>query len=93
MPFAFMEQGVAMLASVLNSDKAVEMNISIVRAFIALRQFALNYKDLADQVTEIRRTVQNHDEQLNKIYQAIEYLLVEKETQQTWEDRKRIGFK
>ena len=51
------------------------MNISIVRAFIALRQFAMNYRDLADQVAEIRRTVQNHDEQLNKIYQAIEYLL------------------
>lgn len=55
-----------MLASILKSDKAVEMNIAIVRAFIALRQFALNYKDLADQVAE---------------------------TQQTWEDRKRIGFK
>lgn len=94
MPFAFTEQGVAMLSSVLNSDRAIEMNIAIVRAFIALRQFALQYKDLADQIQEIRDTVNNHDERLDKIYGVIEGILTEKAAeQQAWEERERIGFK
>jgi phage regulator Rha-like protein len=92
-PYAFTEHGVTMLASILKSEKAVEMNIAIVRAFIALRQFALQYKDLADEVQEIRETVENHSEQLTKIYAAIETLLTEKETQKTWAERERIGFK
>ncbi len=58
-PYAFTEHGVTMLASILRSEKAVKMNIAIVRAFIALRQFALNYKELADQIQEIRQTVDN----------------------------------
>lgn len=82
-----------MLASVLKSDKAVEMNIAIVRAFISLRQFALQYKDLADQIQEIKETVENHNEQLSKIYDAIENLLKEKETEKSWQERPRIGFK
>lgn len=92
-PYAFTEHGVTMLASILKSEKAVQMNIAIVRAFIALRQFALNYKELADEVQEIRQTVENHSEQLSKIYAAIETLLTEKEAQKTWAERERIGFK
>lgn len=92
-PYAFTEHGVTMLASVLKSEKAIEMNIFIVRAFIALRQFALQYKGLADEIQEIRLTVDNHSEQLGKIYAAIETLLTEKETQKSWEERERIGFK
>ncbi|MBS1663225.1 MAG: ORF6N domain-containing protein [Bacteroidetes bacterium] len=92
-PYAFTEHGVTMLASILKSDKAIEMNIFIVRAFIALRQFALQYKDLADQIQEIRRTVESHNEQLVKIYGAIETLLAEKEAEQSFADRERIGFK
>ena len=92
-PYAFTEHGVTMLASVLKSDKAIEMNIFIVRAFIALRQFALQYKELADEIQEIKRTVTNHGEQLGKIYVAIEALLTEKEEQKSWEERARIGFK
>jgi len=92
-PFAFTEQGVAMLSSVLNSDKAIEMNIFIVRAFIALRQYALHYRDLADEIQEIRQTVESHSEQLVKIYGAIETLLIAKEAQESFADRERIGFK
>lgn len=73
MPFT--EHGVTMLASILKSDKAVKMNIEIVRAFIALRQYALHYRDLADEIQEIRQTVESHSEQLVKIYGAIETLL------------------
>src|SRR6202000_3559194 len=77
-PYAFTEHGVTMLASILKSEKAAEMNIAIVRAFIALRQFALQYKDLADEVQEIRETVENHSEALTKIYAANEALLTAK---------------
>ncbi|HEY4063467.1 MAG TPA: hypothetical protein VGM30_16285 [Puia sp.] len=69
------------------------MNIAIVRAFISLRQFALQYKDLADQIQEIKETVENHNEQLSKIYDAIENLLKEKEDEKSWQERPRIGFK
>jgi hypothetical protein len=92
-PYAFTEHGVTMLASILKSEKAVKMNISIVRAFITLRQFALNYKELADQIQEIRATVDDHTDQLTKIYGAIESLLAEKENEKHWDDRERIGFK
>ncbi len=91
--YAFTEHGVTMLASILKSDKAVKMNIEIVRAFIALRQYALHYRDLADEIQEIRQTVENHSEQLVKIYGAIETLLTEKEIQKSFSDRERIGFK
>ncbi len=55
MPFAFTEQGIAMLSSVLNSEKAIAINIAIMRTFVSLRQFALNYKELNDKITEIEK--------------------------------------
>lgn len=93
LPFAFTEHGVTMLASVLKSKKAIKMNIAIVNAFIALKQFVLNYKDLAIQINEIRQNVTSHSEQLNQIYDAIENLLDDKEEEKTWKERPRIGFK
>jgi len=69
-----------------------EMNIVIVRAFIALRQFALNYKDLEAQIQSIWLTVSSHDEQLKMIYSAIESLLAEKDKQKSWEEREMIGL-
>ena len=92
-PFAFTEHGVTMLASVLRSEKAIKMNIAIVRAFIALRQFAINYKDLAERIKELRGTVDNHNGQLNQIYDALENLLDDKVSQKKWQERERIGFK
>jgi len=97
LPYAFTEHGVTMLAAVLKSDKAIAMNIAIVRAFIALRQFALNYKELAEQIMELKQTVGNHNKQLNQIYDALENLLDDKVDktihQKMWENRERIGFK
>lgn len=97
LPYAFTEHGVTMLASVLRSEKAINMNIAIVRAFIALRQFSLNYKDIVYQVNEIRRTVSSHSEQLNQIYDAIENMMDEKagmaEAEEKWRSRERIGFR
>lgn len=97
LPHVFTEHGVTMLASVLRSDRAIKMNIAIVRAFIALKEFALNYKDLAGQINTIRQTVSSHNEQLNQIYDAIENMMDEKEEKKEqkrlWKERERIGFK
>ena len=93
LPFAFTEHGVTMLASILKSEKAVKMNIAIVRAFIGLRQLAINYKELAEQFGELRSRIGEHDVQLNQIYDAIENLLEEKSEKKSWDERERIGFK
>jgi hypothetical protein len=93
LPYAFTELGVAMLSSVLNSSKAIQMNITIMRAFVTLKQFALNYKDLTEKINELREKIDGHDVQLNQIYDAIEGLLDDKTEQKSWKDREKIGFK
>ena len=85
-PFAFSEQGVAMLASVLRSSKAIEVNIQIVRAFIYLRQYALTYKDLADRLAELEGG-------FTDVAQAINYLIQKDKQEIEQKERKRIGFK
>jgi len=96
-PFVFTEHGVTMLASVLRSERAVNMNIAIVRAFVALRQMILQHKDIAEQLSQLRNElygrIGEHDTQLNAIYDAIENLLDEKAEKRNWEERERIGFK
>jgi phage regulator Rha-like protein len=92
-PYAFTEHGVTMLASVLRSEKAVNMSIAVVRAFIALKEYAIRQHSLTDQLQEIRDRLGEHDVQLNSIYTAIENLLDEKADQKNWQDRPRIGFK
>jgi phage regulator Rha-like protein len=93
LPFAFTEHGITMLASILKSRKAIKMNIAIVRAFVALKELALNYQELSDQIKDIRKSVANHSDQLSQIYYAIENMLDEKEEKKSWKDRERIGFK
>lgn len=93
LPYAFTEHGVSMLASVLRSEKAVQMSIAVVRAFIALKQYVVRQDGISQQLQEIRDRLGEHDVQLNSIYEAIENLLDEKVDQRNWEDRERIGFK
>jgi phage regulator Rha-like protein len=101
MPFAFTEHGVTMLASVLNSDKAIVMNISIVRTFVAMRHFANSHKDLFEQISDLREEMKTrlgeHDTQLAAIYDALENLLDKKQEEndikENWKKRERIGFK
>lgn len=93
MPYAFTEQGVAMLSGVLNSDKAITMNIEIMRAFVAIRKVLLRQNDIKVQLQEIKDRLGEHDVQLNQIYDAMENLLDEKAVQRKWEERERIGFK
>ena len=93
LPYAFTEHGVTMVASILKSKKAIQMNIAIVRAFIELKQFALNYRELADQIKDLKAITGSHTQQLNKIYEALENMLDEKLVEKKWEERERIGFK
>ncbi|MBL7745590.1 MAG: ORF6N domain-containing protein [Chitinophagaceae bacterium] len=93
LPYAFTEQGVAMLSGILNSDKAIAMNIAIMRAFVEIRRILLQENDIRTQLKEIKERLGEHDAQLSQIYDALENLLDEKAGQRKWEERKRIGFK
>ena len=93
LPYAFTEQGVAMLSGILHSDKAINMNIAIMRAFVEIRRIVFKQNDLKEQFREIRERLSEHDVQLNHIYDAMENLLDEKAAQRKWEERERIGFR
>ncbi|UKT62635.1 ORF6N domain-containing protein [Pedobacter mucosus] len=93
LPYAFTEQGVAMLSGVLKSDKAINMNIAIMRAFVDIRKILLKQSNINDQLTEIKERIGEHDVQLNELYDAMENLIDEKIAQLKWKDRERIGFK
>jgi hypothetical protein len=89
-PFAFTEQGVAMLSSVLNSEKAILVNISIMSAFVLIRQYALNHKDLTDKLKELET---KYNKQFKDVYEAINYLLQKSKQETDQKKRKRIGYK
>jgi hypothetical protein len=93
LPYVFTEQGVAMLSGILNSGKAISMNIAIMRTFIEIRRLSLSQIDLKSQLRNIMDRLGEHDVQLNQIYDAMENLLDENNAQKKWEDRERIGFK
>jgi len=92
-PFAFTEQGVAMLSGILNSDKAISMNIAIMRAFVEIRRILVKENNLKEQLEQIKNHLGEHDSQLNQIYDAMENLLDEKGSERKWNKRERIGFK
>jgi len=93
LPYAFTEQGIAMLSGILNSDIAINMNIAIMRAFVAIRRLMIQPMDIKQQLTEIKERLGEHDSQLNEIYEAMENLLDEKIAQKRWDERERIGFR
>jgi ORF6N domain len=86
LPFAFTEQGVAMLSSVLNSEKAIAVNIAIIRAFVTFRQFNLTYAELKDRIEEI-------ESQFPDIYKALNYLVDKDKIAIQTEERTKIGYK
>jgi hypothetical protein len=90
LPFAFTEQGVSMLSSVLKSDKAINMNISVMRAFVFIRQYALTHKDLTEKLKELGS---KYNKQFKDVYEALNYLLQKDKQQQTQSAPKRIGYK
>ena len=94
LPYAFTEQGVAMLSSVLNSERAILVNIQIMRAFTKLREILLTHKDLAKKIEEIEkksaRKFGEQDKKIRIIFEAIKRLLTPSEPPE--EKRPKIGF-
>jgi flagellar capping protein FliD len=83
-PYVFTEQGVAMLSSVLRSDKAIQVNIAIMRAFVMMRKYAMNFKDLKDKLDELEA---RYDHKFEDIYEVLDQLL------SPTNERKEIGFR
>jgi hypothetical protein len=75
-PYAFTEQGVAMLSSVLHSDRAVAVNIAIMRAFVRLREILSTHKDLAAKLEKMERKLGEHDEHFRVVFDAIRQLML-----------------
>ena len=74
-PYVFTEQGVAMLSSVLNSERAIQVNIAIMRAFVKLRQILSTHKELAHKLDELERKIEKHDVEIRSIFEAIRQLM------------------
>jgi len=87
MPYAFTEQGVAMLSSVLKSERAVKVNIAIMRAFVNMRRMLETNRELARKFSELERRVGKHDEEIGAIIEAIRQLMAPAE-----KPRREIGF-
>jgi len=86
-PYAFTEQGIAMLSSILNSDRAIRVNIAIMRAFVKLRQMLETNRELARKFSELERRVGKHDGEIAAILEAIRQLMTPPEKPQ-----REIGF-
>ena len=86
-PYAFTEQGVAMLSSVLRSKRAIHVNIAIMRAFVKLRGIISTHKELAHKLSQLERKIENHDKEIQAIFEAIPQLMVIPE-----KPKRRIGF-
>ncbi len=87
-PYAFTEHGVAMLASVLNSDKAIKISIHIIKAFVKLRNVISAHKELAYKLKELERKTEKHDTEIHAIFEAIRQLMKPPE-----QPKRRIGFR
>jgi hypothetical protein len=88
-PYAFTEHGVAMLSSVLSSQRAVALNILIIRAFVRLRGYLATHQDLARKLEDVERTQQTHGAHIQQIYDCIDRLLEPPPEP----SRRRIGFR
>jgi hypothetical protein len=89
-PFAFTEQGVAMLSGLLNSDLAIQMNIAIMRAFVMIRQWALTYQELSDKLSDLEKL---HNQKFNDIDQVLKYLLQKDHSKTQQAQREQLGYK
>jgi hypothetical protein len=90
LPYAFTEQGIAMLASILNSPRAIETNIFIVRSFVFIRRFAISHSELFQQLKNLEK---KYDKQFDDVFEAINYLLKKDNLEKQIESRKKIGYK
>jgi phage regulator Rha-like protein len=87
-PYAFTEQGVAMLSSVLRSKRAVQVNIAVMRAFVKLREFLSTHKEFAHNLARLEKKIEQHDDEIKLIFDAIRQLMSPLEIK-----KKKIGFR
>jgi phage regulator Rha-like protein len=92
-PMVFTEQGVAMLSSVLNSERAIQVNIRIMRIFTGMRDMLLAHQDLVQKIKEMDKALSDHDEKILLIFEYLKQLEQEKQQQADQAGRGRIGFK
>lgn len=85
LPFAFTEHGILMLSSVLNSEKAIEVNINIMRTFVLIRNYALTYQELSERL-------KNLEGNYSDVYEALNYLMKKDKISKIQIDRKQIGY-
>ncbi|MHB1546202.1 MAG: ORF6N domain-containing protein [bacterium] len=88
LPYVFTEQGVAMLSGVLNSDRAIQVNIAIMRVFVRLRGLIESNKELARKLNQLELKVERHDDEIKAIFDAIRQLMAPPE-----KPARKIGFK
>lgn len=87
LPLAFTQEGVAMLSGILNTSRAIRVNIAVMRAFVKLRETLMLRKDLALKLDRLERKIETHDEQIRSVFEAIRELMTVPE-----EPKRRIGF-
>lgn len=92
-PMAFTEQGVAQLSSVLNSGRAIQVNIQIIRLFTKMRNLLLSHHELFLKIEKMEHLLTNHDEDIAVLFDYLKKLLNEDKQQKSQETRKRIGYK
>jgi len=88
LPYVFTELGAVMLASVLNSKRAIDMSIFVVRAFIKMRKIISSYKDILKKLNEFEKKIKEHDEKIEIVFKVIKEMLIPQEVKK----KKRIGF-
>ena len=87
LPYAFTEQGVAMLSSVLRSKKAIQVNIAIMRVFVRLKEITSTHKALARKLEQLERKIEKHDQEIHNIFEVIRQLMTPLE-----KPKRHIGF-
>lgn len=92
-PFAFTENGVAMLSSVLRSRQAIDMNIAIIRTFTLIRKAIFQHGDLQQEIAAVKARLTDHDEQFKVIFEYLKQLEKSKQAEQKQANRKRLGYR
>lgn len=90
LPFAFTEQGVAMLSGILNSDVAINVNIAIMSTFVLIRKYPLEHKEFNERLLEIET---KYDKKFSDVYEALNYLIGKDEKETAQKEREQIGYK
>ena len=87
-PYVFTQEGIAMLSSVLNSSRAVQVNVAIMRAFVRLREVMATHKELAEKITQLERKFSKHDTEIQVVFNTLKKLITPPETSH----RRKIGY-